>query len=74
MVLHSVKSDEAIDSSKTPEHAKFVKIGLYSVDWVQSLRPTISDFPPYADESGLDQIYVAVSPADNRSSIKQADF
>jgi hypothetical protein len=31
------------------------------VEWIETLRPTVSEFPPYADESGLGQTFIIVS-------------
>ena len=55
MVLHSPK-DQLV-----AEHAKYIQLGLFSVDWIETLRPTASEFPPYADESGLGQTFIIVS-------------
>jgi hypothetical protein len=64
MVVHSSGSDWAAECahSQAPEHAKFIKIGLYSVDWIDSLRPT-GEWPAYSCESGIGQVFVIVSLA-----------
>jgi hypothetical protein len=61
MVLHSPISKDADGQHITAEHAKFIQLGLYSVDWVEWLRPVVSKFPPYADEAGLGQTFIIVS-------------
>jgi hypothetical protein len=60
IVLHSPKSSDST-IKPTPEHAKYIQLGLYSVDWIDCLRPIVSEFPPYADESGLGQTFIIVS-------------
>jgi len=59
MVLHSPKG------KPIPEHARFIQLGLFSVEWIDTLRPTVSEFPPYADESGLGQTFIIVSYYDH---------
>jgi hypothetical protein len=67
MVLHSPKG------KLIAEHAKYIQLGLFSVEWIDTLRPTVSEFPPYADESGLGQTFIIVSFSCS-SAVNKADM